>query len=200
MDDMAISASNTPFTSGLRIHDQVLTDPLAYRQAMLTCRYGDIETSPGVVFHGMAIPHDPTLLIWLADHYPGLKPTLTILRQAPLGQVEPNFIHTDRDMGEWTGILYLHPAPPPGDGTTFWRERSTGAIESRSQTPAEFVDEWLAWRDRELWEPWWTVEARFNRLVVFPAGYFHSRALEANYGDGDEARLIQLVFGQGSLA
>lgn len=42
--------------------------------------------------------------------------------------------------------------------------------------------------------------AAAGRLLLFPAPCFHSRAILENYGTaGDDARLIQLVFGTGSL-
>ena len=40
-----------------------------------------------------------------------LTPTLNFVRQSPAGQVEPNFIHTDADMGDWTALYYLTADP-----------------------------------------------------------------------------------------
>ena len=51
-----------------------------------------------------------------------------------------------------------------------------------------------AWSDRDQWSLRLHVASRFNRVVLFPAEYFHSRALYENYGDGDTARLTQIVF------
>lgn len=176
--------------------DDVLPEWDAYRARVLAQPFGDVQTSPGVVFHGIA-PVDDTLPAWIAAHYPGLRPQLTFVRRSPAGQVEPNFIHTDCDMGDWTGIYYLTPDPPPGDGTTFWRHRATGAVASTAVAEVDVIAEWQAWRDRDQWEPWHTVAAQPNRLVLFPAPYFHSRALEDNFGADDTARLIQVVFGSG---
>ena len=110
-----------------------------------------------------------------------------------------HYIHTDTDMGDWTAIAYLTDAPPAGDGTTFWRWKATGCLQSVATSREEQLAEWAAWRDRTQWEPWTTVAARPNRVVLFPAAYFHSRAIADNYGIGDTARLIQVVFGTGTF-
>ncbi|HEX7766603.1 MAG TPA: DUF6445 family protein, partial [Nitrospira sp.] len=112
----------------------------------------------------------------------------------------PNYIHTDQDMGAWTGILYLNPDPAHGDGTTFWERKATKERTSTASTMDECLPEWLAWRDCDQWEPWQTVTAKFNRMVLFPAECFHSRALFDNYGStATEARLIQVLFGGSSV-
>lgn len=184
--------------SKVLVLDGVLPDPEAYRATALARTFETINV--GAMFHGISLAgDDPTLPDWIAQRF-GLDSRLTFFRKSPEGQIEPNFIHTDCDMGEWTAILYLTPEPPEGDGTTFWRHTASGriAIESGPTSP-ENLAEVLEWRDRDRWEPWCTVAARFNRLLVFPSAYYHSRALEANYGVGNTARLTQVLFGVGSL-
>lgn len=166
--------------------DGVIPDPFAYRDAMLAHTFTSVTVGESV-FHGMAACQDPYLPEWLATR--GVIPTANLLRQSPASQVEPTFLHTDQDMGDWTAILYLTPDPPPLDGTTFWRHRATGAVTSPTDADAL--------QDPTLWEPWEHVPAALNRLVVFPAPYVHSRAIPENYGTGDGARLIQIVFGTG---
>jgi hypothetical protein len=195
--EMTYQAPVTAAMSAITIHDDVLPDVAAYRAAIRAGPFGDVETSPGVVFHGINRALDGTLAGWMATHYPALTPTLTFARQSPAGQVEPHLIHTDRDMGDWTGILYLTDAPPPEDGTTFWRSTATGAVQSTADTGEALLDEWLTWPDPTQWAAWHTVPARPNRLVLFPAPYFHSRAIAANYGADAGARLIQVIFGTG---
>ncbi len=181
----------------IRVIDAAVPDPLTYRAAALSQSFGDIEAGP-ITFHGMASIGPSPLSQWLEDTY-GLLTTYSAFRLSPEGQEEPNYIHTDQDMGEWTGILYLNPEPPSADGTTFWKDLTNGAIQSTASTPEDQTAEWLRWRDRSQWEPWHTVNAAFNRLLLFPSPYFHSRALYDNWGDGSDARLIQLLFGTGTL-
>ena len=98
-------------------------------------------------------------------------------------------------MGEWTALLYLTPDPPEADGTIFW-QRGDGARENGSQSLDSYVADAQEWRDLTQWAPWYRVPSKFNRLVLFPAPYYHSRALEQNYGTGDGARLVQVTFGE----
>lgn len=181
------------------VFDGVLPDPMAYRAAVLAAPSADVSVGPAT-FHGIRPAPDDAVAVWLIERYPALVPQVSFCRQSPKGQEEPNFIHTDTDMGEWTAILYLTPDPPAGDGTTFWRHKETGmvlsAVGARDESPTEAMD----WRRLDLWEPLATVEAKFNRLVSFPSALFHSRAIAENYGHGDDARLIQVVFGVGSYA
>jgi GNAT superfamily N-acetyltransferase len=196
-------AAVTPAMSAIRVVDDVLPDFPAYVAGTRSQPFSSVEPSTGAVFHGIAAAVSDALPQWIAARYPALTPTKTFVRRSPAGQAEPNFIHTDRDMGDWTAIAYLTEAPPAGDGTTFYRwargAQATGAIASTATTGEALLAEWLAWRDGAQWERWHTVPARPNRVVLFPACYFHSRAIPANYGAGDTARLIQVVFGTGGL-
>jgi hypothetical protein len=181
----------------IHVVEDVLRDPHAYRTAALAQPFGDL-VSGAAVFHGLAPIGRSPLAGWLAVAF-GVTPTLEFFRLSPAGQEEPSFIHTDRDMGDWTAILYLNPDPPAGDGTTFWRDTATGQVASTAETATDKLAEWRAWRDVTQWEPWHTVPAVFNRVIVFPAPYFHSRAIPENWGVGLDGRLIQLVFGKGVL-
>lgn len=193
-------AAADPMLSVVQVFDDVLPDPLEYRARALTLPFNSVPIAEGVVFHGIAPCADPTLPDALRRLFPGVDTGLTFFRQSPAGQPEPNYIHTDRDMGDWTAILYLNPEPAEGDGTTFWESRETGVRASQAKTEADFRAEWPTWRDLSAWRRWRTVDAKFNRLLVFSAPMFHSRAIHENYGTaGVDARLIQLVFGRGLL-
>ncbi len=193
-----VQPDSTPPTHRIIVIDGAVEDPLTYREAALRCTFEDIRVSEDVVFHGMAgIGHSP-----LADRLErefGLTTTYEAFRLSPASQEEPNYVHCDLDMGSVSAILYLNPDPPNTDGTDFFRRKATGAIESTAQTDEEKLAEWAAWRDVSLWEPWHHVAAQFNRLLLFPSSYFHGRAIFKNWGEGKDGRLIQLVFGVGSL-
>ncbi len=184
----------------IRVIDDAIDLPDHYRAAALLCDFSDIKPADGVTFHGMA-PIGRSPLSDLLEEQFRLTTTWSAFRLSPEGQEEPNYIHTDKDMGDWTGILYLHPEPPSGDGTTFWRNLTTGEIQSTvdRNDPQRVYGEWLEWRDLTHWEPWHMVPSRYNRLLLFPSQYYHSRAIEENWGAGDDARLIQICFGTGVL-
>jgi hypothetical protein len=176
--------------------DDVLADPIAYRALSLQQPYGDVVLS-NITFKGIATAPSRELLDWIDAHFEDLPagPMTTFLRQSPAKNLEPNFVHTDRDMGAITGILYLNPEPAPGDGTAFWRYKETGREGSVAQDAAALRTEWADWRRPDLWDRHTLVDAKFNRLVLFPAALFHSRALFDNYGETpDAARLVQVCF------
>lgn len=179
---------------GVMVHDDVLPDPHAYRAMALAQRFQAVQAGD-VVFQRMAPCADPAVPMWIARRYPLVTPTLSFFRQGARDQVEPHGVHTDTSMGTWTAILYLTPHPPPDDGTAFWRHPQTGNVRSVAtarETPAD-------WSQDIGWQRWHVVPAQFNRLVLFPAALYHSRAILENYGVGDDARLIQVVFGTGAL-
>lgn len=188
----------------IRIFDDVLPNPTRYRDDALRAEYLSYDFGH-CVFHGIAAgnggvggglewPPAAELLAWIRGTYPKLQPTLTFFRSSPLDQAEPNDIHTDIDMGDWTALLYLNPAPPAGDGTTFWTHRASGEVSS-------FIphERSIEGRDRDAWCLRVQVDGRFNRVLMFPGQLFHSRSIHANYGAGESARLVQVVFGKGEL-
>lgn len=181
----------------VRVFDNFIADPESYRREALKLEYRSYEfPDVGVTFHGIAQPVPADVCVKLARMFPAAVPTLSVFRRSPAGQTEPHYIHTDADMGEWTALLYLNPDPPAGDGTAFWRYKPTGEIENETpharsaagMTPAP-----------ELWERWRLVKAKFNRLVLFPSTYLHSRAIFGNWGAGEDARLTQVTFGRGAV-
>ncbi len=175
----------------LVIIDNALRYPGDYRASALAQDFKSYDFGH-CVFHGIALaPAATEVLDRLREHDQQLDPTLTFFRKSPLGQVEPHFIHTDVDMGDWSALLYLNPEPPAGDGTTFWRHLETGATES--SIPHERSEEG---RDPAKWAMRVHVAGLFNRLLLFPSSYFHSRAIHENWGAGDDARLVQVVFGK----
>lgn len=179
---------------GIRIFDDVLADPIAYRAKALSQRFQAVHDG-AVTFQRMALCADPTVPMWIVRHYPQLTPTLSFFRQGEQDQIEPHFIHTDASMGSWTALLYLTPNPPEEDGTLFWRHKATGDVGSLLLTK----DEASQWFDESVWEQWYRAQAKFNRLVIFPSQLYHSRAMFGNYGLGDQARLTQNIFGTGDF-
>jgi hypothetical protein len=155
--------------SATRVLDDVLPDPMAYRAEALAQPFGDVTLGPDT-FRGIAACPRGDVALAAAAAAPGTEPVLSFFRKSPHCQREPNYIHTDEMMGRWTGIYYMNPEPPEGDGTTFWEPDEYGFLAVGH------------------------VAARFNRLVLFPSEVLHSRALFDNYGQGDDARLIQVVF------
>ncbi len=164
----------------IQVFDHVLPDPAAYRAAALALPYEDV-TIGADTFYGIARAQ-----VWPAEGFAHAHVSLSFFRKSPEGQREPTYIHSDAGMGaDVTGVLYLNPDPPPGDGTSFWRHQRTDQIRGAFD-PVE--------AKTGLWKRWKHVPAQFGRLVLFPSDYYHSRGLVQNYGTGDDARLTQVVF------
>lgn len=175
--------------SGVYVFDDVLSNPFQYRAEALKREFRTYDFPP--TFHGIAPAPQGPLREWLRRYFPELTAKVSFFRRSPKDQVEPNYIHTDEAMGDWTALLYLNPEPAPDDGTIFWRHRST-----LKETGSEWMYDG---HEPEKWIEMQRVTAKFNRLLLFRAPFFHSRAIPENYGDGDTARLIQVMFGTGQL-
>jgi hypothetical protein len=179
----------------IHILDNALPDPASYRAAALAMEFRAYDFEQ-CTFLGIGSGECAAGLVdRLRTLFPALVPTLTFFRKSPLGQVEPHFIHTDIDMGQWSAILYLNENPPPGDGTSFWTHRQTEEIGSI--VPHQRSEEGRTPSDH--WELRITIPSRFNRLLIFPSFYFHSRALFENWGESESSRFTQVVFGTGKL-
>lgn len=174
------------------VFDDVLSDARAYRTMALGLPYQSY-TLGLATFHGIAMAPQ-TVSEWIARECPEREPTLSFFRQSPEGQAEPNYIHSDRSMGAWTGLLYLTPDPPDADGTTFWEHESGERFDS-SETIDAYAMNGLKWLATDQWTPWYRVQAKFNRLVLFTAPYYHSRSIFENFGSGETARLVNVTFG-----
>ena len=178
----------------IRTFDAFLRDPERYRNDALMLDFKSFHF-PECTFHGIAIaPLDGLVPSLIRAAFPEARPTLSFFRRSPAGQEEPHFIHTDADMGDWSAILYLNPKPPAKDGTVFWTHTATGAIESA--IAHERSDEG---QDADGWEIRHAVAGAFNRLLMFPSTFFHSRAIFDNWGRRDGARLTQVTFGTGHI-
>lgn len=196
-DMIGKSISRSPINgSRVFVFDDVLKNPLDYARNARASHFHSVAVGPAT-FHGIADADQQILHRWLVAKFPRVIPTLSFFRESPAEQDEPNFVHTDRDMGDWTAILYLTEKPADGDGTTFWRDDKTGEYTSRE---TNIHAEGERWADLDRWREGAAVDAVFNRCLVFSSALFHSRALFENYGTaGKDARLIQVVFGTGLL-
>lgn len=170
----------------IAVFKDVLREPEVYRTQALASTFQSM-TFGDSTFHDIGLPPDSSFPVWFAKHFPDYEPTVTFLRKSPKGQAEPNFIHNDVDMGDVTAILYLNADPPREDGTSFWENNGHRLGPLMAGDKGKTGD----------WQCWRKVEAGFNRAVVFSAPLYHSRSMRENYGEGDEARLIQVLFARG---
>lgn len=179
------------FSNGPAWIDGVFPNPGAIRAAILAQHVVEVPSDHGM-FHGIRPPSPAIYRAMVAianEHAPGYELTLTFGRQSPKGQIEPNDVHSDSAHATVTGIVYLNPIPAPEDGTLFWRHKGSGQKRGPWDEACQRDS-----HDREAWALWCHVQAKYNRLLLFPSDLYHSRSLVENFGSGDEARLIQVLF------
>ena len=147
------------------ILDNVISDPDQYVKEIIAGSFQDVQDGDKV-FRGIQLRSEDELHQKIEKAYPDYKVTYNFVRQSPLNQEEPNYIHTDEMMGDKTVLLYLNKELPPGAGTTLY----------------------------DYDNPMCIFYARYNRLVVFDSFIPHSRNIFKNFGEGDDARLVQVMF------
>lgn len=152
----------------IQVLDDVLPNPLAYLAEVKRLPFRDVMLGTDR-FKGIALSRRGNV-DKAAEAETNAAAFLSFFRRSPEGQIEPNYVHSDEMMGRFTGIYYMNPQPADGDGTAFWE------------------------KDGGEWKMTRLVHAKFNRLLTFNADLHHSRALFNNYGEGDGARLIQVIF------
>ena len=103
---------------------------------------------------------------------------------------EVSWMHTDNDVTDWAGVLYLTPNAPVSGGTGLFRfqDGTRFALESEDLTPHnQNAGNFHAWEQVD------NIGNVFNRLILFNAQHWH-RSLEY-FGDSKEnGRLFQTFF------
>lgn len=109
---------------------------------------------------------------------------------------EQAYIHSDREMGNYTCVAYLSQHDEPY-GTAFFRHKATGLArmpsfeEMKSQGIMDQLKEDMVSRDMSKWEQVDYVEGQYNRALIFDAPLFHSRFPLTGIGDDDtDGRLV----------
>lgn len=142
--------------------------------------------------------------IWLQSelkrklyHFTGVKPSFHYLftRRSLDGVVAPHQAHTDRNMGEYTFLSYINPAPKDAyAGTDLLRHKETG-IETHPQTQEE-MELWE--RDKNEYDNWEVInhtEWRENRALFFRSELYHRAEPLLGFGnDSTDGRIIICAF------
>lgn len=148
------------------LYHNVLAEPEEYLKTVKAGRFEDIETEAGL-FKGIQIKGNDALYSLVSKFMPDYEVVMNFVRKSPLGQEEPNFIHTDDMHGDKTAIYYLNKNYPSGYGTTIYDNNNVPVLINMAQ---------------------------FNSLFVFDSIYRHSRNIEKNFGQEENARMVQVMF------
>lgn len=150
----------------LIVLDNVLTNPKAYIDDALSYSFQEIHDA-NTTFKGIQPRNDDEFQHFIENYLDlNYETVYNFIRQSPEGQLEPNFIHTDENMGDLIALLYLNETHPE-DGTIIYDNDK---------------DKMCA------------VYMKFNRAVIFGTRHLHSRMKFENFGKGDDSRLVQVIF------
>mgnify|MGYP003692257531 FL=1 len=147
------------------IVDDVITDPVKYVKEILSNTFIDILDGDNV-FIGIQPRGDDEFSKYVLNKFEGYEINFNFVRQSSFKQKEPNYIHTDEMMGDITVLLYLNSCYPKEAGTTIYG----------------------------LGDEIKVIDYKFNRMCYFNSIERHSRNLKDNFGEGDESRLVQVIF------
>jgi len=147
--------------------ENVLKDPVAYVEDIHKHEFQDIADGHNT-FNNIQLRDDnDEFANYVLELFPDCRVNINFIRKSPFNQQEPNFIHTDEMMGDITCILYLNEEAPNMDGTTIYDNNN---------------------------KPLLTMYSKFNLMIAFDSGSPHSRNIFENFGLGEQARLVQVIF------
>jgi hypothetical protein len=191
---------------GYMVIDNFCHDPDAVRQSALAVGFGKWVPNQGVAgpqyFDGMCF--------W-GDHSTLLRHLALVCGQPiyPKGMffrvtnedTEKARVHSDREDGEYTAIVYLSKHDPDESGTAFYRHRASGSIilpdsytNLKAKDPEGFakLEQEQIDGDPAVWEQIQYVGGEYNRCLIFDARLFHSRS--PLYGIGSTAQDGRMVW------
>lgn len=195
-------------TAPHQIIDDFLDDPDAYRAMALKQEFYTIKgLVDGGVYKNISIRPTP-------EHKAKIEAAIgkeidqdhSFLRYAAYGMPLNHLIHADSGISPFGCILYLNTPDqiPEGSGTGFYthkklkieRAPSYEEVRASGRSPKRVWDILQAsWNDAEAWKETGRVDMKWNRAVIFPTDYFHSRLpLDAFGMTLDDARLIFVSF------
>jgi hypothetical protein len=147
--------------------DNVIKDPKAYVSDIHTHEFQDLADGDNTFPYIQSRDRYDEFAKYVTNLFDGYSVKLNFIRKSPLNQLEPNFIHTDEMMGDITCLLYLNEVEPEENGTTIYDKDNNPLV---------------------------TMYSKFNRMIAFNADAPHSRNILENFGEGESARLVQIIF------
>lgn len=187
--------------AAFRVIDDFLTHPDAVRQSALDSGFGTWAPKKGrvgsSVYTGMNYTGMHAVPIHaLAIACGGIIVPNSMFFRVSNVDTERAYIHSDREMGSFTCIVYLSKHEET-IGTAFWRHKRTGLVEMPTfadQDKLGLADELAADMvsgDGDKWEQTDFVRGFHNRALIFSAPLFHSRIPAHGIGTTDvDGRMI----------
>ncbi|HUN93312.1 MAG TPA: DUF6445 family protein [Burkholderiaceae bacterium] len=207
----------------LRIVDDVLADPLGYRQRALGLDFGEFAGAPGVNFPGRQTAGQPCdgIMAYIARllgrDVMWQSPDNGAFRVSGAASQARSDIHVDPPSPSggtmMAGLLYLTLPQDCRGGTSFYRHRDSGWVRRPSDEDVraagypsfeQFQRRWtaaagvrgfdaLVAERSRDWDWLFEIPLRFNRLAMYRGDYFH--AVSEVFGSTPaDSRLVQLFY------
>lgn len=190
-----------------QVVDNFLEDPDTYRAKALVSEFYTIKGPDGGVYRNISMrpttEHKEIIERALGKK---IEQDYTFLRHAKYGTPLNHLIHADSGLSAYACVLYLNPNDqiPEGSGTAFYEHKTlkmervhdAAEIKAKGKSPKRAWDILeSSWGNVDAWRETGRVEMRYNRAVIFPTVWFHSRLpLDAFGNTIEDCRLIFVSF------
>jgi len=191
-------AVNHP-TPTVMVLDDFYENPMAVREWVLQQEFPIVGNYPGKRTHSCATeeirqhlqkfiqPFTGDITLWSdKDNYVNANGCFQYTLESDV-----SWMHTDADVTDWAGVLYLTPDAPLSSGTGLYEFK-----DDKSRFGLQNLDRTLLDAHAQNLEAWNEIDRIgnvFNRLILFNAQHWH-RSLDY-FGDSKEnGRLFQLFF------
>lgn len=187
----------------MKIHviDNLLVNFKEYKDTVNTLDFGTI-VSQGQSYSDMSQAIGPTDIYNAFEKKTGMKTSgVKSFIRAYIDRPEHRhkmWIHSDTLFSDYIGIFMVQSSEfPQDDGVCLWFNKDLKAFKIDTKVPG--TSEGLLADSQTMDPEKWTMVRRFefkeNRLVVFPASYFHSKATVGNHGHSlDDCRIVHVIF------
>jgi len=185
----------------IEVFDDFVSDPDRIRQTALRSGFGTWHPNKGDIgaafYEGVNFWGDHASLFRALHRKIGPIIPSSMFFRITNPRMEHALIHSDREYGEQTAIVYLSQSSEMS-GTAFYRHRLTGMTDMppleelmRDQVFFKKLRQHMLDADDADWEPYHFVEARYNRCLVFDAPKIHCRIPKTGYGtDESDSRMV----------
>lgn len=174
--------------------DDFVSNPHRVRQSALDSGFGTWAPNKGAVgssvYTGMNFWGDHATLLESLTKAMG-QPVFpnSMFFRVTNADTEGAYVHSDREAGDYTAIVYLSEHESSGSGTGFYEHLETSMTRMPSfaelgQNPAFFdrLKIQMVEGKPEHWKRLEFIPGRYNRALIFEAPLYHSRVPRHGYG------------------
>jgi len=166
---------------------------------LLEAPYEDYRSAwDGVTYPGINKTIPPLISRYLHKQLEGIvgfriEPVVTFARVSTKSLAPaPHMIHSDTGMATHAALVYMSELWPDDAGTSFWRHRTEGAIQT-PETNCALVQSHS--NDLTQWERIGLTQGKFNRILTYDARLWHCAEPVGGWGTSAETgRLVLTCF------